>query len=54
MQSEDEESYYQQKLNELNLWKDRNHVNQIILETYKEWRSLCAQENNQHTHFDEQ
>lgn len=52
MQSEDEESYYLQKLNELNLWKDKNQVNQIILETYKEWRSLCAQENNQNTHFD--
>jgi hypothetical protein len=53
MQSDDEHRYYLQKLNQLDLWKEKNKVNEIILETYKEWRQLWNQENNMSTRFNE-
>jgi hypothetical protein len=44
LMGEGEELPFLQKLNQLNLWKSQNKVNEIILDSYKEWKKLWSYE----------
>lgn len=60
-QLEDDEDYYLQKMTRVNLWKGKNKINNIILETYKEWKKLIgepvkkeSEPNNNHDYWKEE